>query len=585
MRARGIHVLVLLFLCAAPMLAQTQQAATSTPTFRASTRMVVVDVVAKDHAGHHVTGLKTTDFQVVEQNTQGKKEKRPEKIAAFSEVNIADLRAQTSQQPQVPADVYTNAVTLQANPIPPTIILLDGLNTDVQDQLQVHAQMVRMLKALPADVPTAVFLLGHRLRMLQDFTTDPALLQAALKDASTTAGQGQAKLDPRDDPDSASAFMDLVNGGMARSSQGSDTAPAGVVSGAGAPPTKPPVISQLTVDAVKRFEQAQYGGQMDERIRETAEALISIARHVAGYPGRKNLLWISSSFPISLSLDSELRDYSEQVKNVANALSDAKVAVYPVNPGGVATPGIFEADARPRDLSPRGFRSTLGRETSMHDASQDTMEAVAEGTGGTICVGSNDLANCVRRAIDDSSEFYELAYYPDSQDWNGEYHKIIVKTTRPGVRLSYRNGYFASSERAADPKTEKQKLQQAACEDYLNATSIVLAAKSLPADSADRLKYLLMINTAPLTFTSVNGDTRAVDLDVSVCTFDRKGDPIRFESGAFQRNFTAGEYQALAAAPAILYTISVPGPKPAAVRLLVRDIPSGRLGTLAISLH
>lgn len=547
--------------------------------------MVTIDVVAKDHSGHHVTGLKAADFQVVEESTHGKKTKRPEKIAAFREVNIADLRTQNSQQPQVPAGVYTNAVTLEANPTPPTIILLDGLNTDVKNQLQVHVQMVQMLKALPSDVPTAVFLLGHRLRMLQDFTTDPALLQAALKDANTTAGQGQAKLDPRDDPDSASAFMDLINGGMARSSQPTDSAPSSVVSGTGAAPTKPPAISQATINAVQRFEQAQYAGQMDRRIRETAAALISIAQHVAGYPGRKNLIWISSSFPIALSMDSELRDYTDEVKRVAGALSDAKVAVYPIDPGGVATPAVFDVDARPRDLTPRGFRGTLTRETTMQATTQDTMGAVAEGTGGMICVGSNDLANCVRRAIDDSSEFYELAYYPDAQNWNGEYHKITVKTDRPGVRLSYRNGYYANSEAAEDAKTQQQQLQKAACEDYLTATSIVLAAKSLPPDSADTLKYLLMINTAPLTFVAASSDTRAVDLDVSVCTFDKKGDPIRFESGAFQRNFTAGELQSLASMPAILYTLSVPGPKPAALRLLVRDIPSGRLGTVAISVE
>ncbi len=74
---------------------------------------------------------------------------------------------------QVPAGVYTNAVTLEKNQVPPTILLVDGLNTALKDQGQVQVQMQRIIKAIPNNVPVAIFLLGRRLRMLQDFSTDP----------------------------------------------------------------------------------------------------------------------------------------------------------------------------------------------------------------------------------------------------------------------------------------------------------------------------------------------------------------------------------------------------------------------------
>jgi len=46
-------------------------------------------------------------------------------------------------------------------------------------------------------------------------------------------------------------------------------------------------------------------------------------------------------------------------------------------------------------------------------------------------------------AIDDSSSYYELTYYPTDKNWHGEFRRILVKTTRPGVQLSHRQGYFA----------------------------------------------------------------------------------------------------------------------------------------------
>ena len=64
--------------------------------------------------------------------------------------------------------------------IPPTALMMDALNTDIANQAVVHQHMVALLKTLPANTPVAVFVLGHSLRMLQGFSTDPTLLRAAV---------------------------------------------------------------------------------------------------------------------------------------------------------------------------------------------------------------------------------------------------------------------------------------------------------------------------------------------------------------------------------------------------------------------
>jgi len=557
--------------------------------FQAITRMVTIEVVAKDGQGRHASGLKASDFQVFEQSPSRGKEKHEQKIAAFQEVRVAELASQTSSETQVPEGVHTNLVTLQKNPVPPTILLVDGLNTDLKYQAQVHVQMVRMLRSLPRDVPVAVYLFGHHLRMLQDFTTDPSLLQAALEKASTAAGVGVARLDPRDDPDTLSAEFEKMN-------DASETTVV-TVPRFGYVREDPKPIPQWVVDAVKRFEQEVYASSMDMRVQQTIEALVSLGRHVAGYPGRKNLLWISTSFPIYLSPliddsgkpiteitglnDTGLRNYWPQLQMLTSVLSEAKVAVYPINPAGVQVPALFEAVNRVRDYSGRKTGESLQRETVMRANEQDTMQAIAEGTGGKICTGNNDLADCVRRAVDDSSTYYEIAYYPDSRNWNGEYRKIIVKTREPGLHLAYRQGYFARPEGGDNPKDQRAALQQAACEDYLSATSISFSAKNLPPDSPERLKFYLTINSSALTFTPTSDGSREMDIVVAVCTFDQIGWPFQFMSDTIRRKFDEREYQSLTA-HGLPHIVSVPGPKPAALRLLIKDIPSGRLGSVHI---
>jgi len=558
-------------------------------TFQATTRMVTIEVVAKDSQGHHVTGLQARDFQVFEQAGSRGRERHEQNIVAFQEVRAAQLASPAGKQNEIPPGVFTNVITWQKIPAPPTILLVDGLNTDVKYQSQVHVQMLRMLRAMPNNVPVGVFLFGRRLQMLQDFTTDPRLLQAALDKAVSTAGTGVARLDPRDDPNATSVLLEELNG--------PERVAAPSVPRQGGENEEVKVIPQAIVDAVKRFEQETYASNMDMRVQQTIDALVSLGRHVAGYPGRKNLLWISTSFPIYLSplLDDTgkpitefsglnntgIRNYWQPLQVLSSVLSDAKVAVYPINPAGVEVPAIYEAGTRPPDYGGKKSGESLSRETVMRANEQDTMRVIADGTGGEVCTGNNNLGDCIRKAVDDSGAYYEIAYYPDSRNWNGEYRKIILKTRSPRVRLAYRQGYFAKSE-GANGSNQKTELQQAACRDDLNASSIPISVKSLPPDSPEKLKYYLTINTSALTFSPASNGGHDLNMVVAICTFDQIGWPFQFMSDPIHRTFNATEYQSLATSGTLPHMVAVPGPKPASLRLLVKDIPSGKLGSVNI---
>ena len=118
-----------------------------------------------------------------------------------------------------------------------------------------------------------------------------------------------------------------------------------------------------------------------------------------------------------------------------------------------------------------------------------------------MCTGDNDLADCVHRSVVDSSNFYEIAYYPHSKQWNGEYRKIILEGRDKGWHLEYRQGYFATPESSQRPADVRDVLKQATCEDPLEATSILLTAKTLPPDSPGGLKFNLNIHASTLTFS------------------------------------------------------------------------------------
>ncbi|MFZ0303321.1 MAG: VWA domain-containing protein, partial [Terracidiphilus sp.] len=457
------------------------------------------------------------------------------------------------------------------DPVPPTIILVDGLNTPVEVQPQVHVQMLKMLRQLPPNVPVAVFLLGDRLTLLQSFTRDPKLLQAALEKAHSTAAYGTQMGDPRDDPNSIGNLLAKAGGGA---------------------------YSADMIAALSAFDHSIYSGSMSDVVGRTLHALSSLANNVAGYPGRKNLLWLSTSFPINLIAVgmvgapvgvptlhdwSELPNYTQLVQQLTRDLSDAKVAVYPVDLAGVQAYQLYQGGAAltVSQTTPQGFSQSLTRDVMTQNAAVDTMYMIADGTGGIVCTGDNDLGDCVRKAVDDSSDFYEISYYSNSTYWNGEVRKIAVKSTEHGARLEYREGYFATPEGDPDPKLQSAELQSD-CDDYLDATSVTFTAKSLPSDTPGELKFSLAVDPAAVTFTPTADGTHQLNLDIAVCTYNQKDWPINLMNYPVNMRLTAQQFNSVMSTGKLTDSIRVPGPKPSALRLMVKDVSTGKLGSVYI---
>ena len=548
---------------------------------KVTTRLVTVDVVARDRHGNPVRDLTAKDFQISEQSGSHKSQQQ---IASFRLLDRSLKNASDAESAalQLPAGVFTNMVSRKSLSSPPTILLVDGLNTDATTQLQVRQQMVRLLASVPSDVPMAVFLLGRKLRLLQSFTTDTKLLRAAAQRAlSLEATNLQAK-DARDDTLSHSSLLEQMAGAEGQSD---------VPGGAPRPGSNSNAMLAMRALELQRFEREQYAESMDMRVKLTFDALRLIARHVSGYPGRKNLIWLSSAFPLAITPDANLtmvakfsgmRNYGAEMSAVASALTDAQIAVYPVDPRGMQTQALFDAQSRGK-ANPFSEGATLNRESSVRFLTQDSMENLAQQTGGKVCMNNNDLSECVKRAIDDSSSYYELSYYPTDKNWHGEFRRTSVKTSRSGVQLSFREGYFAretdATTWAKDAKATDAHLSQAACNDFLTATSIFVEASALPPDQSGQTKYLLVIDPNAVSFRAADGQQN-VQIELATCMFNARGLPLQYNRQSLGQKFTETEYQTVKA-HGISHTISfVPKADTARIRLLVCDTRTGMIGSL-----
>ena len=157
-------------------------------------------------------------------------------------------------------------------------------------------------------------------------------------------------------------------------------------------------------------------------------------------------------------------NYQGQINHASDLLANAQVAVYPVDAGAVgnrdAYSSLSNTDSNGNYLgnSARGTvrngmtGSAQAAEISNASVSamnsHSTMNTVAEQTGGKAFYNTNDLNKAIRDSMEDGSTYYTLGYYPEDKNWDNRFRRISVKVNRPGVKLHYRQGYFA-----VEPKT------------------------------------------------------------------------------------------------------------------------------------
>ena len=485
--------------------AQGQQPAYETSAvLKVKSRLVVVDVVARDGKGAPVTDLKQEDFTVLEDGKE-------QKLRIFNFQQPQDSVAAVAAQPAANGmNVVDNLPHFQPGRAL-NVVLMDALNTNRLNQVSMRQAMTKFLETLPANEPIAVYLLSDRIHLLQDFTTDPAVLKDVVR-----------------------SFKGKSSPLLTASADGSPIAP--ILPGV-AQSLPPQMAGQI-----KAFQDQMTIDTTDQRVHITIAALNSLSRTLSGYPGRKNLIWISETFPFDVMLTSVAgrssvnnRNYAPEIARTGNLLSDSQVAIYPLDARGLAGSGIFNvannADQYGNSLAGAtlrgGMASQMDRESDDRMAARSTMNDLADRTGGRAFYNRNDLDGAVRDSITDGSTYYTLGYYPENKDWNGGFRNIQVKLRRGGVKLRYRIGYFAvdtATFAKLNPKRQDEDFDEALSLNVPVSTALPFQALVMPPSAKTENKVVVTYHVDPhaLSFETSNDGLQAVNMECAVRVFPKR---------------------------------------------------------------
>jgi len=275
------------------------------------------------------------------------------------------------------------------------------------------------------------------------------------------------------------------------------------------------------------------------------------------------------------------------------------VAVYPVDAGTLANRDAYSSlsnsdgngnylgnSARGGTRQGRGSAqaSEISRASEASIASHATMSSVADQTGGKAFYNTNNIDKAIRDSMDDGSTYYTLGYYPENKNWDGRFRKIAVKINRPGIKLHYRQGFFAIE--PTDPAKQDPKILAIDIGSALDinnpiATALPFQAVIIPPSPQNGNKVQINFGIDPhaIGFELKADGLQHASVDCGVRAYSKSGDALRTQGNTFDAALAPEQYQKVMR---MIFpcnqTLELP-PGEYFLRLAVRDKNNGLIGT------
>jgi VWFA-related protein len=393
-------------------------------TFSTGTRLVIVDLSARDKSGAPITTLRKEDVEVLEDGV--KQELRVFELQKLegeplTPLSFAEAKKPSTAEEKAAAKPASKPVVVA--PAPGAIKYQDKRllclffdMTSMQPPEQLRAQDAA-IKFLSTQMTTSdlveIMTYTTSIKVLQDWTDDRETLITVLR--KLTVGEG----------------ADLADSAATSADEGDDSG---------------------------SFAADETEFNIFNTDRKLA-ALEDAARKLGNFPEKKALIYFSSG------VQKTGVENQSQIKATTNAATRANVMIYPVDARGLTAlpPGGDASQASSRGTGMITGTKQSSIRSSFND-SQETLVTVAADTGGKALLDSNDLGMGIRQAQKDMNSYYILGYSSKNTADDGKYRRIEVRLTNKTItaKLDFRKGYYASKVWAKFNTSDKEnQLQEA----------------------------------------------------------------------------------------------------------------------------
>jgi VWFA-related protein len=217
----------------------------------------------------------------------------------------------------------------------------------------------------------------------------------------------------------------------------------------------------------------------EEQQKRTFKALEDVAGKLALMPGRRDILWIANGLttvndPKLIACNGDWVECALYVPHLAVTLAGEEVAVDPY-----ALIGSLNANIN------------------------YNLDQMASLTGGRF-YSRQDIAAVVKDVAREGADSYSLFYDPGADSWNNKWHRVHVTCERKGVKLQFRQRYYA----VTDSRTPVERMKAALMEAFQSPndlSGVGLRVKISPLTAGTGMHLEIRIDPSDLLLREQGG--------------------------------------------------------------------------------
>jgi VWFA-related protein len=183
----------------------------------------------------------------------------------------------------------------------------------------------------------------------------------------------------------------------------------------------------------------------EERVNTSLQALSALGR-ILNVDGRKLVVWLGPGWPVIDNSEANIGpDQQQFLFNTATAFSrmlrEERITIDVVNLVASSS-GNGATGESGSELFWESYRKPLVKQNKAQPGNI-ALQVFAEHSGGTVVLGSNDIAKEITRCAQDATAWYTLTFEPQKANSPNTWHDVEVKIDKPQAKLRTENGYYA----------------------------------------------------------------------------------------------------------------------------------------------